>query len=108
ASPRRRRLKKSRLARPSLRQHLPTPHTVRPTGAAVARPASTAPATFRFLTLDMHAEASIADVNVSEPNRAAGTAIVIGGGFGGLAAALRLRAMGYGVTVLERLDQPGG
>jgi phytoene desaturase len=35
-------------------------------------------------------------------------AVVIGSGFGGLAAAIRLRAMGYGVTVLEALDQPGG
>lgn len=36
------------------------------------------------------------------------TAIVIGSGFGGLAAAVRLGAHGYRVTVLERLDQPGG
>ena len=36
------------------------------------------------------------------------TAIVIGSGFGGLAAAIRLRMMGYDVTVLEALDQPGG
>lgn len=35
-------------------------------------------------------------------------AIVIGSGFGGLAAAVRLLARGYRVTVLERLDQPGG
>ena len=35
-------------------------------------------------------------------------AIVIGSGFGGLAAAIRLRVMGYDVTVLEALDQPGG
>ncbi|MTH98769.1 phytoene desaturase family protein [Roseibium sp. RKSG952] len=35
-------------------------------------------------------------------------AIVIGAGFGGLAAAVRLGARGYRVTVLERLDQPGG
>jgi phytoene desaturase len=35
-------------------------------------------------------------------------AIVIGSGFGGLAAAIRLGARGYRVTVLERLDQPGG
>lgn len=35
-------------------------------------------------------------------------AIVIGTGFGGLAAAVRLRARGYDVTVLEALDQPGG
>jgi phytoene desaturase len=35
-------------------------------------------------------------------------AIVIGSGFGGLAAAIRLGARGYRVTVLERLDAPGG
>ena len=36
------------------------------------------------------------------------TAIVIGSGFGGLAAAVRLGARGYRVTVLEKLDKPGG
>jgi phytoene desaturase len=35
-------------------------------------------------------------------------AVVIGSGFGGLAAAVRLGAMGYRVTVLEKLDAPGG
>jgi phytoene desaturase len=35
-------------------------------------------------------------------------AVVIGSGFGGLAAAVRLGARGYRVTVVERLDQPGG
>lgn len=35
-------------------------------------------------------------------------AVVIGAGFGGLAAAVRLGARGFRVTVLERLDQPGG
>jgi len=35
-------------------------------------------------------------------------AIVIGSGFGGLAAAARLGARGYQVTVLEKLDGPGG
>ncbi|MGQ0455663.1 MAG: phytoene desaturase [Hyphomicrobium sp.] len=35
-------------------------------------------------------------------------AIVIGSGFGGLSAAVRLGARGYRVTVLERLDAPGG
>jgi phytoene desaturase len=35
-------------------------------------------------------------------------AIVIGGGFGGLAAAVRLGARGYRVTVLERLASAGG
>lgn len=35
-------------------------------------------------------------------------AVVIGSGFGGLAAAVRLGARGYQVTVIERLDAPGG
>jgi phytoene desaturase len=35
-------------------------------------------------------------------------AVVIGSGFGGLAAAVRLGARGYLVTVLEKLDAPGG
>src|SRR5512147_79284 len=35
-------------------------------------------------------------------------AVVIGSGFGGLAAAVRLGARGYRVTVLERLQAPGG
>ena len=40
--------------------------------------------------------------------RTATPAIVIGSGFGGLAAAIRLAAKGYDVTVLEKLDAPGG
>ena len=36
------------------------------------------------------------------------TAIVIGSGFGGLAAAVRLGARGWDVTVLEHHDAPGG
>jgi phytoene desaturase len=35
-------------------------------------------------------------------------AVVIGSGFGGLAAAVRLGGRGYRVTVLERLEQAGG
>ena len=34
--------------------------------------------------------------------------IVVGSGFGGLAAAVRMRALGYEVKVLEARDQPGG
>jgi phytoene desaturase len=45
---------------------------------------------------------------VAPRSAASPRAVVIGSGFGGLAAALRLRAMGYAVTVLEALDQPGG
>ena len=35
-------------------------------------------------------------------------AVVIGSGFGGLAAAIRLSVMGYRVQVLEKNDAPGG
>jgi phytoene desaturase len=35
-------------------------------------------------------------------------AVVIGSGFGGLAAALRLSCRGYAVQVFEKLDAPGG
>ena len=35
-------------------------------------------------------------------------ALVIGAGFGGLAAAIRLSVRGYRVTIVDRLDQPGG
>ncbi|MFN4225823.1 MAG: phytoene desaturase [Hyphomonas sp.] len=35
-------------------------------------------------------------------------AVIIGSGFGGLATAIRLGARGYRVTVLEKLDGPGG
>jgi phytoene desaturase len=34
--------------------------------------------------------------------------VVIGAGFGGLGAAVRLRALGHDVTVLEKRDKPGG
>jgi phytoene desaturase len=46
-------------------------------------------------------------VDAIEPDRRP-HAVVIGSGFGGLAAAIRLGARGYRVTVLERLDAPGG
>ena len=50
---------------------------------------------------------------VSPPSRAALSdprphAVVIGSGFGGLAAAIRLGARGYRVTVLEHLAEAGG
>ncbi|WP_263790873.1 phytoene desaturase [Salinibacter sp.] len=35
-------------------------------------------------------------------------AVVVGAGMGGLASAVRLRARGFRVTLLDRLDQPGG
>jgi phytoene desaturase len=36
------------------------------------------------------------------------SAVVIGSGFGGLAAAIRLQARGYATTILEMRDKPGG
>ncbi|MFL9500830.1 phytoene desaturase [Rhodopseudomonas palustris] len=42
------------------------------------------------------------------PHDRAPHAVVIGSGFGGLAAAVRLGAKGYRVTVLEKLDKAGG
>ncbi|MEP6690339.1 MAG: phytoene desaturase [Gemmatimonadaceae bacterium] len=36
------------------------------------------------------------------------TIVVIGSGFGGLAAAIRLRAAGHDVTIVEKRDRPGG
>ena len=51
-----------------------------------------------------HTQASTSFANsASSPH-----AIVIGSGFGGLAAAIRLGARGYRVTVLEQRDKPGG
>ena len=35
-------------------------------------------------------------------------AIVIGSGFGGIASALRLKGLGYDVSIFEKLDQLGG
>ncbi|HTY94370.1 MAG TPA: FAD-dependent oxidoreductase, partial [Steroidobacteraceae bacterium] len=42
------------------------------------------------------------------PQSAGPHAVIIGSGFGGLAAAIRLRARGYRVTLLERRDAAGG
>ena len=36
------------------------------------------------------------------------TAIVVGGGFGGIASALRLKAKGYNVTLIDQCDKLGG
>jgi phytoene desaturase len=58
----------------------------------------------------MHAVAAMphrrSTVHAERPRRP--HAVVIGAGFGGLAAAIRLGARGYRVTVVDRLDQPGG
>lgn len=44
----------------------------------------------------------------AQPHMQGSTAIVIGAGLGGLAAAMRLGAKGYRVTIIDRLDTPGG
>ncbi|MFO1194118.1 MAG: phytoene desaturase [Rhodoferax sp.] len=51
---------------------------------------------------------ALAGTGPSPSVRDAPHAVVIGSGFGGLAAAVRLGARGYRVTVLEKLDAPGG
>jgi phytoene desaturase len=53
------------------------------------------------------AATTITDITLDAEN-SAGRVIVIGGGFGGMAAALRARAMGFSVTLVERLDHLGG
>ncbi|WP_415922640.1 phytoene desaturase [Tateyamaria sp. SN6-1] len=45
---------------------------------------------------------------IDSDTRAGNRAIVIGAGLGGLAAAMRLGAKGYKVTVIDKLDVPGG
>ena len=52
--------------------------------------------------------ATAVPVRLGDPHAVAAHAVVIGSGFGGLAAAVRLGARGYRVTVLEKLDAPGG
>ncbi|MEM9279551.1 MAG: NAD(P)-binding protein, partial [Pseudomonadota bacterium] len=49
----------------------------------------------------MHSDA--AHTSAQKPH-----AVVIGSGFGGLAAAVRLGARGYQVTIVEKLEQAGG
>ncbi len=52
---------------------------------------------------------TVTDVhNTGDGREARPHALIVGSGFGGLAAALRLLARGYRVTVLEKLDAPGG
>jgi phytoene desaturase len=55
-----------------------------------------------------NAEGTCAAAPAPAPTSTAPHAIVIGSGFGGLGAAIRLACRGYRVTVLEKLDAPGG
>jgi phytoene desaturase len=63
-----------------------------------------------FASLDsMLMKTSAADgADVGRDGSNAPVALVIGSGFGGLAAAVRMAVRGYDVTVLEKLDGPGG
>lgn len=55
---------------------------------------------------DLGAEASTGAPNAGR--HGGSRAVVVGAGFGGMAAALRLRARGYDVTLLDRMAEPGG
>lgn len=58
-----------------------------------------------------HAEPGLARHTSSRADTASRSrphAVVIGSGFGGLAAAIRMAVKGWRVTVLEKLDAPGG
>lgn len=54
-----------------------------------------------------HEERAVADLG-SPRHGSPGRAAVIGSGFGGLAAAVRLQAMGFETTCFEARDKPGG
>ncbi len=51
---------------------------------------------------------SMEEIAATPHYEARSRAVVIGGGFGGMAAALRLRAKGYDVTLIERASRLGG
>jgi len=51
---------------------------------------------------------SVPSTGVAATDDPARRAVVIGSGFGGLAAAIRLQAKGYATTLLEMRDKPGG
>ena len=53
-------------------------------------------------------KATAAQRHTDHINTNAPIALVIGSGFGGLAAAVRLAAKGWRVQVLDKLDVPGG
>ena len=47
-------------------------------------------------------------MNAISSQQHAPTALVVGAGLGGLSAAIRLRALGYDVEIIEALEQLGG
>ena len=56
----------------------------------------------------MNAFTTLEQRQLTQPLHGQPHAVVIGSGFGGLATAVRLSARGWRVTVLEKLDAPGG
>jgi phytoene desaturase len=81
-------------------------------GNAQTRGGRVATSTYREVTAAglvarQHANSG-AENRPSAGSKPAPHAVVIGSGFGGLAAAIRLSVKGYRVTILERLDGPGG
>ncbi len=60
------------------------------------------------MTVVTETPATSLPVGNEDSNGSQSSAIVIGAGFGGLAAGIRLAAGGYAVTVLESRSQPGG
>src|SRR6478672_11045381 len=56
----------------------------------------------------MNAFTTLEQRQLTIDNAAKPHAVIIGSGFGGLGAAVRLSARGWRVTVLEKLDAPGG
>lgn len=65
-------------------------------------------ACYTFFSMTQMPVTAIPKVAVPEPAAHRPHAVVIGSGFGGLAAAIRLGARGFRVTVLEKLDAAGG
>ena len=61
------------------------------------------------ITMTTESESSLAGTEqVSANNHTSSDVLVIGAGFGGIAAALRMRARGYSVTLVDRLNAIGG
>jgi phytoene desaturase len=60
------------------------------------------------LFADVRADARENAASQAAPRKAKARAVVVGAGFGGIAAALRLAAKGYAVTVVDRCAQLGG
>jgi len=56
----------------------------------------------------MNAFTTLEQRQLAEKNSGKPHAVIIGSGFGGLGSAVRLSARGWRVTVLEKLDAPGG